>query len=40
MSRLGLLSCVLLALIVGFAAGFKTALVREHDRTSALMMFT
>jgi predicted ester cyclase len=32
MSRIVLLSCVLLALIAGFAAGFKSALVREHSR--------
>lgn len=32
MKNIVLLSCVLLALIVGFAAGFRTALVREQSR--------
>jgi hypothetical protein len=32
MKRIALVSCVLLALIVGFAAGFRTALAREHSR--------
>ena len=32
MKRIVLLSCVLLALIVSFAAGFRTALSREHGR--------
>jgi predicted ester cyclase len=32
MKRILLLSCVLLALIVGFAAGFRTAVAHEHNR--------
>jgi len=32
MKRISLLSSVLLTLVVGFAAGFKTAVVREHNR--------
>lgn len=32
MKRIALLSCVMLALIGGFAAGFRTALAREHNR--------
>jgi predicted ester cyclase len=32
MKRIVLLSCVLIALIGGFAAGFRTALTREHGR--------
>jgi predicted ester cyclase len=32
MKGIALLSCVLLALIGAFAAGFRTALVREHSR--------
>jgi predicted ester cyclase len=32
MKKIMLLSYVLLALIVGFAAGFRTALTREHSR--------
>ncbi len=33
MKRIVLLSCVLLALIAAFAAGFRTALSREHSRS-------
>jgi len=32
MKKRALLSCVLLALVVGFAAGFRTALARDHNR--------
>jgi predicted ester cyclase len=32
MKRIALLSCGVLALIVGFAAGFTTAVTREHGR--------
>ncbi len=32
MKKVVLVSCVVLALIAGFAAGFKTALAREHNR--------
>src|ERR1700732_4234004 len=32
MKRILTVSCVFLALIVGFAAGFRTALAREHNR--------
>jgi hypothetical protein len=32
MKGIVLLSCVLIALIGGFAAGFRTALAREHGR--------